>query len=74
MFEPEQTKVKQVISDIDNNILKYNKLDNEQEGDDSDFSDNEDKEKEKMPEPKMETSKNTQMFKKRNTTTRPVNS
>lgn len=40
MYEPEQSKVKQVMSDLDQNLLKYEKFGNDDSGgDDSDYSD-----------------------------------
>lgn len=39
MYEPEQTKVKQVANDLDQNLLKYEKFgDDDSGGDDSDYS------------------------------------
>ena len=47
LYEPEQTKVKQVVSDLEQNILKYEKFgDDDSGGDDSDYS-NENKKEEK---------------------------
>mgnify|MGYP001411201045 CR=1 FL=1 len=39
LYEPEQTKVKQVMYDLEQNILKYEKFGNDDSGgDDSDYS------------------------------------
>lgn len=66
MYEPEQTKVKQVLSDLEQNLLKYEKFgDDDSGGDDSDYSnentnkDGKDKEKDK------DTSKNQILIKKK---------
>ncbi len=37
-YEPEQTKVSQAISDLDQNILNNEKQDDDSGGDDSDYS------------------------------------
>lgn len=44
LYEPEQTKVKQVTSDLQQNLLRYEKLgDDDSGGDDSDYSNDETK-------------------------------
>ena len=45
-FEPEQNKVTQAISDLDQNLLKYERFDDADSGSDSDQDDKKEKPKE----------------------------
>ena len=67
LYEPEQTKVKQVVSDLEQNILKYEKFaEDDSDGDDSDFS-NDDKNKDvgRGTSDKESASKNQILIKKK---------
>lgn len=66
LYEPEQTKVKQVTSDLEQNLLKFEKFaEDDSDGDDSDFS-NEDKNKGEAVKTEKEVgSKNQIVIKKK---------
>ena len=66
LYEPEQTKVKQVVSDLEQNLLKYEKFaEDDSDGDDSDFS-NDDKNKgDQGKNDKESSSKNQIVIKKK---------
>ena len=69
LYEPEQAKVKQVCSDLQQNLLKFEKFaEDDSDGDDSDFS-NEDKTTNKAADQKQNdkesASKNQIVIKKK---------